>query len=441
MENRIFNRNSISVRIFIIIFLVLVLMIPSAMITALVNERQARKNEAITEITSKWAGAQIVGGPMITVPYDERWKDEQGKIQSQTGYIQLLPDSLEITGNLQPQIRYRGIYKAVLYNVKVKVQGSFSFGKLENLNIPQETIHWNESFLSVLIPDMRGIRDNIDLFWNGQKYPLEPGIKKGNTVFDSGVSVKIPLAKEASTLGSSQFRLNLNLNGSEEFNLLPLGKKTVVNITSSWKNPSFDGTFLPEKRRVDQQGFTAYWKVLDLNRNYSQQWTGDSNKESVLGSKFGLKLFSPVDEYTQTTRAVKYLVMFVGLTFLVFFLLEVFNKKRIHPIQYLLIGMALCIFYLLLLSLSEHLTFELAYIIAGLCITVLIAWYARNALGGRTITLITGLLLAILYTFMYVLLQNQDYALLIGSIGLFAIIAAVMYFSRDVDWYKIELNN
>jgi inner membrane protein len=438
-----FNRNSISIRIFIIAILVLIMMVPSAMITTLVSERENRKNEAIHEIASKWAYSQTVGGPVITLPYEETIINEEGKPQTVTGYIQLLPDLLEITGNLNPEIRYRGIYKAILYNTKIYLNGYFSFEKLNSFNINPQQIKWSDAFIAVSISDMRGIKDVIELNWDSHKLLLEPGIKVGNNIFNSGVSLNLPLPDTGP--GDKQktfpFSLQLNLNGSEDLNFLPMGRKTLVQLTSSWTDPSFSGAFLPESRKITKNAFTAKWRILDLNRNYPQQWVGDINKDDITVSSFGVKLFSPVTEYTKTTRAVKYLFMFVGLTFLVFFLVEVFNKKRIHPIQYILIGLSLCIFYVLLLSLSEHIHFEWAYLISGLCITALIGFYVKNALGNFSLTLITTILLIIMYGFMYVLLQNQDYALLLGSIGIFIIMAVVMYLSRNLDWYKIELNN
>lgn len=434
------HRNSITIRLLIIGLLILILMIPSVMISALISERESRKREAIAEITSKWAGIQTVGGPVITIPYEVFIKDEQGKMQSSIEYLQVLPDSLTVKGNIQPQTRYRGIYKAILYHAKLDLQGTFSLDELAGLNLVRERIKWNEAFLAVSIPDMRGIKDNIDFAWDNRPLTMESGINNGNDLFNSGVSVKIPLHPEEPAKRQYPFVLKLNLNGSEEFNVLPMGRKTEVQLISAWNAPSFGGAFLPEKRNIHQNGFDAVWKVLNFNRNYPQVWLGESRRDNILDSKFGVKLFSPVDEYTKTMRAVKYLIMFVSLTFLIFFLVEVFNKKRIHPIQYLLIGLALCIFYVLLLSLTEHLNFELAYIIASLSIIVLITFYVKNAMTGKALMPITATALVTLYGFLYVLLQNQDYALLLGSVGLFVILALVMFMSRKVDWYKIELD-
>ncbi|HEX2952572.1 MAG TPA: cell envelope integrity protein CreD [Bacillota bacterium] len=431
--------NSVNLRLLIIGMLVLLLLIPSGMIGALISERQSRKDEAVQEITSKWANAQRLGGPIITIPYDNSWKDTDGKIKTGIDYVHILPEQLRFSAKLTPQIRHRGIYKAVLYNAKLAAEGSFSLARLGNLGINPQTLHWSEAFVSILIPDMRGIKENIDFLWDGKPYPVEPGIRNGNTLFDSGVSFRVPV--NAGTGDSMRFAFKLNLNGSESFSILPLAQTTLVHLESPWPNPSFNGAFLPEKSHVGPQGFTADWKVLDLNRNFPQQWTGDVNNDQVHASAFGVELFTPVDEYAKTSRAIKYIVMFVILTFLIFFLVEVFNRKRIHPIQYLLIGFALCLFYLLLLSLSEQIGFTAAYGIAGVSIVGLITFYVGSALRGRGLPWITGLTLLVLYGFMYVLLQNQDYALLIGSIGLFITMAVVMFLSRKVDWYNIHLKN
>lgn len=433
-----FKRNSIGFRLLIIGILVLLLLIPSAWISSLVNEREERKKEAVYEITSKWAKSQTIGGPVITIPYLKKWQDEKGATHTIYDYIHFLPNNLVIKGSLNPETRYRGIHKAILYNSQISLTGDFSFNKLDSLNVITKNIQWKDAFLTVQIPDMRGIKESVELLWNKQTFLFEPGIREGG-IFESGISVKIPLSQGELSQTLSNFIIKIDLNGSEQFNLLPLGRNTMVSLNSKWKDPSFIGAFLPEERQINDNGFSASWKVLDLNRNYPQQWVGNSYTDNISQSKFGVLLFSPIDHYTKTTRATKYVIMFIGLTFLVFFMIEVFNKKRIHPIQYLLIGLSLCIFYLLLLSLSEHIGFELAYLFAGISTIALISIYVKSSLEGLSTSLITGGLLTTLYTYLYILIQNQDYALLMGSIGLFVIMAIVMYWSRKVNWYQIEL--
>ena len=438
MDQPRINSGSIVLRLLVVGVLVLLLLIPTGMISALVGERERRKQEAVTEVKSKWARAQTLAGPIVTVPYEKKWRDADGKTQSSLEHLTFLPQTLEIAAALEPHTRYRGIYQAVLYSAKISARGQFSFTNLGDLGVVPENIRWQDAFVSLGIPDMRGIKEYIRLTWNGRTYVFAPGIREGGDLLDSGISVKVPLSADRAADRTAAFSFALDLNGSEELNIMPLGRTTTVSMTSAWPDPSFGGAFLPEKRSIGEKGFTASWKVLDLNRNYPQQWVGGIDASAVNGSRFGVALFSPVDEYTQANRAVKYTIMFVGLTFLLFFLVEVFNRRRIHPIQYLLVGLALCLFYLLLLSLSEHLGFAPAYLIASLSTIALITFYIAHALGGRVTTLATAAMLTALYGFLYILLQNQDYALLMGSIGLFVIMGAVMYLSRNIDWYAVE---
>jgi len=250
-------------------------------------------------------------------------------------------------------------------------------------------------------------------------------------VVDSGVSVKVP-----ATGLSNTFSLELNLNGSQGLNFIPLGRETNVNLASNWASPSFKGVFLPDSREVTDNGFKADWKVLHLNRNYPQEWAGNA-PSSVGESAFGVELLIPVDEYQKSMRSIKYAIMLIALTFLIFFFVEVLNSRRIHPIQYILVGLALCIFYLLLLSISEHLNFNKAYIISSIATILLITAYTKTVFKSNRLTSLQSLVLVILYGFMYLLIQLEDYAILIGSIGLFIVLAIVMYISRKIDWYNI----
>lgn len=233
--------------------------------------------------------------------------------------------------------------------------------------------------------------------------------------------------------------MKLNIRGSRDVSFLPVGRKTSVQLSSGWGSPSFNGLFLPKKRVIDKDGFRAQWELFDYNREFPQQWKED--KWDLYHSKFGLELFVPVDEYQQTTRSVKYAILFISLTFLAFFLLiEMFNKRRVHPIQYLLVGFSLSMFYLLLISLSEHLTFDIAYLISGICITGLTTFYTKSVSKKCSLTIIMGSIFAGLYGFLYIILRLEDYSLLVGTIGLFIILAAVMVFTRKIDWYAFRID-
>jgi len=231
------------------------------------------------------------------------------------------------------------------------------------------------------------------------------------------------------------FRIRLDLNGSAGLLFSPVGKETIAELKSDWTNPSFMGDFLPEERSVDGAGFSAKWKVLHLNRNFPQAWTGSQNL--VGQTLFGVNLLLAVDEYQKTMRTAKYAIMFIALTFLTFFMIELLSRHTIHPIQYLLIGFALLVFYTLLLSISEYLIFAQAYWIASIAIIAMITLYARSVLANNLQTLVISGVLMLLYGYLFIILQLQDYALLMGSIGLFAVLAIVMYLTRKIDWFGI----
>jgi inner membrane protein len=233
--------------------------------------------------------------------------------------------------------------------------------------------------------------------------------------------------------------MRLALAGSDSLRLLPAGSDTEVHLSSLWTDPSFEGAYLPVERAVNEAGFEAKWKVLRLARGFPPQWkSGDVALAQLDSSLVGVRLLSPVDAYTTTDRAVKYELLFIYLTFGAMFLVEVMARRRVHPVQYALIGFALCLFYLLLLSLAEHTGFLVAYATAAVAITLLIAGYSRAVLGTRGRTAAVAALVSTLYLYLFVLLQIQDYALLVGSVGLFVALAIVMYLTRGIDWYALH---
>lgn len=426
-------RNSISLKLFAIGFLILLLLIPSSMIDSLISERMSLRDEATEEVSAKWGGRQTLGGPVLTIPYYTYVVNEKGQRETQLAYAHFLPDRLNIDGRLIPEKRYRGIYVVVLYNTKMKVSGSFDALNFDALPVAKESLRLEDAFLNFQVTDMKGIRENITITVAGKQHNFEPGVSTSD-IFSSGISIPFPLS--GNTVGDFSFALDLN--GSSEINFLPFGKETTVSLQSAWGDPSFDGSFLPYDRTVNEQGFTAKWRVLQLNRNYPQQGLGGYITEP---SSFGVKLKLPVDEYQKTTRSAKYCIMFIILTFLTFFFVEVLNKKRIHSIQYLLVGFAITLFYILLLSMSEHINFNMSYWIAAGIILLLVTLYAKAIFGSNLLTGLTFSILAILYTFFYSLLQLQDYALLMGSFGLLFILAVIMYLTRKIDWYAFSTDD
>ena len=216
-----------------------------------------------------------------------------------------------------------------------------------------------------------------------------------------------------------------------------MGKRTNIQLSSDWKDPSFSGAFLPDTRSVSKDGFKAEWNILELNRNYPQFWIGNRNAEALKKSSFGVDLLLPANDYQKSMRSAKYALLAIALTFLTFFLVEIFNQKKLHPFQYILIGLALCLFYTLLLSISEYTNFNLAYLISSISIISMIGFYAKAILNNLKQTIILIVILCFTYTFVFVTLQLQDYALLIGSVGLTAILAFTMYITRNINWYQL----
>ena len=233
------------------------------------------------------------------------------------------------------------------------------------------------------------------------------------------------------------FSINLKLKGAGSLSFCPVGASTEAHLTSDWNNPSFTGNFLPTDRTVDENGFSAVWKMMHLNRNFPRSWKDDAY--AVGNSDFGATLLLPVDSYQKTERCVKYSILFTTITFLIFFFVEISRKKLLHPLHYLLVGAALIVFYTLLLSISEYITFNLAYLIASVATILLITLYSKAVLKSWPLGLFVGGVLVILYGYMFTILQLQDYALLAGSIFVFVVLCLVMYFSRKVNWY--DLNN
>ncbi|MFN0157193.1 MAG: cell envelope integrity protein CreD [Bacteroidota bacterium] len=431
-------KRSVMLRITIIGCLTIVMLIPSLLIMELISDREQTRDKTTADVSEQWGGKQTLAGPILTLPFKRMLRTEKGDARFVIEHLQLLPEKVAFTTTTSPEVRYRGIYQVILYNSVVNLQGTFSLDGLYGMNIKEEDVLWDEAALAIGISDLKGVKEAVTVRWGGKEFTAEPGVGACNAL-RSGISIKPTVSAGARQY---TFAASINLNGSEELQFVPVGKETHVTLSSSWTSPSFIGRFLPDQRTVQADGFSAEWKVLHLNRNFPQQWISErvsdgDEKIEINPFAFGVKLISPIDEYQQTMRSAKYAIMFIALTFLAFFLTEVLNKKAVHPVQYALIGFALVLFYCLLLSLSEHMTFATAYAISSVAIILLVAGYAGSVFGSYSFAATISFFLALLYTFLFVILQQEDYALLFGSIGLFAVLALVMYLTRKIDWYSI----
>lgn len=417
----------------------LLLLIPTFMIENLISEREWTQDEAIREVSAKWGEEQTISGPFISIPYHRYVKqfspkDSIEKIVQIKEHLHILPTKLNISGNINPEKRHRGIYEIVVYNSKLDISGTFNQFDLKALDIQTKDILFDQAEFVVGINDLRGIEEQVNLNWNKEKVSFNPGVPT-NDIAGSGINASLAIDPNIDKI--YDFDLSLDIKGSQKLYFTPVGKITDIDLSSEWPNPSFNGAFLPDHREVNDKGFNANWNILHLNRNYPQIWAG--SRHSIDPSSFGIDLLLPVDNYQKTYRSIRYAILFIGFTFLVFFFIEVLNKIFIHPIQYILVGVSLIVFYTLLLSISEHLKFNLAFIVSAIATLSLIAGYVRAILKSGKLTILIIGILTVLYSFIFVIIQLQDYALLIGSIGLFIILGLVMYFSRKIDWYNINL--
>ncbi len=424
-------QRSVTIKLLSIGFLILILLIPASMIEGLISDRQYASESAILEVSSKWGERQLVAGPILSLPYKKYVKNAEGNIIEVTEYIHFLPETLKIQGTISPEKRHRGIYDVVVYTASLTIEGEFPTLDVENLNVDSANVIWKDARLNLGITDMRGIQKSIAVQWNDAEHIFDPSLSNSE-VLQTGVSASVPVTWKRDAYS---FGLSITLNGSGELNVLPLGKVTTLDLQAPWTTPKFDGSFLPDEYTISENGFEAHWEVLHLNRNYPQKWIGTDH--TVEYSEFGVDLLLPVDQYQKSMRSAKYAIMFIALTFMILFFTEVLNRKRIHPFQYILTGLALCIFYLLLLSLSEHIGFNAAYIVSSIAILTMVTAYAATIFKHRKLTLLTGGIIFLLYAFLFTTLQLQDYALLMGSLGLFFVMAVIMYLSRKVDWYRV----
>lgn len=424
-------KESLIVKLLAIGFITLILLIPNAMIDDLIRERQFRQDEVIREVSQSWGGSQAIRGPLLSIPYSTWQTFEDGKRMETRHTAWFLPKKLNVDGNLKHEIRRRSIFDVVLYQAELRLAGEFEQPDFQSLHVNPEDVHWDEARLSTGISGMTGIKEIVTVDWAGEALQMEPGTS-ANSFLGSGVSTEIPLSPDGKTYS---FSIPIKINGSENLSFDPVGKATTVNLRSDWHSPSFEGAFLPDSREISPDGFTAQWQVLDLNRPYPQQW----KDEDVNFGQYNLsvRLIKPVDEYLKNTRSAKYAILVIGLTFLLYFFFEVLQKLLIHPFQYLLVGLALTVFYLLLLSLSEHVGFNLAYLVSSLATIGLIAGYSFSVLKIKRLVFQLLLLLVAIYGFIFILLQLEDYALLAGSAGVFIALASVMWASRKIDWYNL----
>ncbi|MBO9658927.1 MAG: cell envelope integrity protein CreD [Chitinophagaceae bacterium] len=405
--------------------LVLILLIPAMLVQNLVKEREGRQQEAFDEVSSKWAGAQNITGPVLVLPYEER-VTTPGPVRSVRKQAYILPDKLTIEGEIKPEERHRGIYQVMLYSSELNMSGQFNSIPLNQLRIDPVSVLWNEAHVCVDLQDARGLKEEMQLKWNDSVVTLNPA-SVDNAVMKKAFTAPVSVSAD----GRINFSAKIRFNGSRELLFTPVGRETTVKLNSAWTEPSFTGGQLPD-HNVTKEGFTATWKSLSHTRTFPQAWKETSY--NLENASFGTSLFIPVNGYQKTMRSVKYAILCIVLTFAAFFIIEMVNKKSVHPIQYGLVGIALLMFYTLLLSFSEYIGFNMAYVVATVATVGLIGWFVKGVLSSGKLSWLLSVLLALLYGYVFTILQLQDYSLLLGSIGLFATLAVIMHFCRKIQW-------
>ncbi len=417
--------NSHLTKLGLIVILGLLLLIPLSMIKSVIREREATEKEVDIQMMEQWGGPQTITGPILSIPvYYYTYDIEDKRIITKT-WLHVMPENLNVKTTIDPEIRYRGIYKKVVFQSKISLSGNF--GAIEEISGDIAKIDWENAVVTIGISDNRGITGNTLFSWDKNEYEPQGGVVT-NDILLSGISVKIPISQR---LSSHTFNISLNLRGSKGVYINPIGKNTNVEIKSFWSDPSFTGSFLPTTRNITKDGFFATWQMTHLNRNFPQQWLG--KKHNIDTYQIGVDLFVPVNHYQKSLRSAKYGLLIITLTILVFIFLELVKKKKIHLLQYILVGLALVLFFSVLTALSEHIGFNLAYLVASLAIIIMVSSYSFAFLKDRKQALLIFSLLTIIYGFLFIILNLNDYAFLAGNIGLFIVLAIIMRVSGKIN--------
>jgi inner membrane protein len=432
-----------------ILALTILICIPIAMINNTISERSEFREQAVQSVSAESVREQSITGPILVVPYTDEYEQMvlssdatvPGKMTRFTVARKHLvfPDQLSIDGKIDTYRRYRGIHQVLMYSGAHQIAGDFTMPAETQLprHSSKSTITVGRAYIALGIADVRGIRDIPKVNWNGMAVEFQQGT--GMESMRSGLHA-VPERLDAGAKASFAFRLELD--GIERQHFVPVGKNNLIKLQSNWAHPQFGGRFLPSPdRKIDDNGFSAKWSISSLATNAQQQLrdneAAETREQRVQPDQFGVAFIEPVNVYSMAERATKYGLMFIALTFAAFFMFEILKSLPIHPVQYLLVGLALALFFLLLVSLSEHIAFVIAYLIAsGACI-VLIGFYLASVLRDWRRGMGFGVALTLLYGALYGLLISESNALVMGSVLLFAVLSAVMVATRKVDWYQI----
>ena len=430
------DSRSASLKVIVIAVLTLALLIPLGMIKNIVVDRQANASAAAIDIRNLWGGEQTVTGPILKLPYELENQTVYGLNYVDEKFVYLLADELFINAGVATEVRYRGIHKVPVFSSIIKISGRVDFTALEVLGISMEKIRWSGAELFLGISDPMVLSKIPVVTVNAEEISFTAG---GTGIDGIPSQLSAPLGKVFDGLAAGkplQLDISLAVNGSGSLQFLPLAENAKVTMSADWASPSFTGRQLPLAREVRDDGFEATWQSSRIGRKLPRAWLrGDDAQYVALQGAFGARFIQAVSVYQVIERSTKYAVLIIGLTFVAYFLMEVVADLKLHPLQYLLVGLSNTLFFLLLLSLAEHVGFNAAYVASACASTVLIAGYSAAILLRRVRALMMAGVLAALYVLLYMTLKAQNFALLAGSIGLWVALGAVMYLTRRINWY------
>ncbi|MCM1448795.1 MAG: cell envelope integrity protein CreD [Clostridiales bacterium] len=460
VENKDARPMRIGMKILFMALITLGLMIPDLIIYGLSSDREDTQKETVNSISKSWSGPQLLSGPIISIPYSYKHNNE-----TVSGTARILPQQLTATATIDAKVLSRSIYEATVYSGPVTIQGSIALGELKPLGIPMWAFQLDKARVTVGIGDLKGLESVSQLTLGDEKFtlngtndrsiytnttgdnnifvsetsddfvvtPSDTGWRYRNITSDGCLQAPLDLTTIVDSTATAElpFSMNMSLKGSQSIAIAPIGRENLITVNGNCKSPSFGGMFLPSDRKVKDGNFEAVWRLNSNNRDYPQAFDCDMSTE-IAQSAVVVNMLVPVDRYQKVDRTLKYAFLVIILTFITILFCEIVARTPMYIFQYLLIGLALILFYSLLLSLVEHMAFGISYLIAATLTIGMVSIYVMGVLKSRRMALLTGGVLALMYIFIYVLMCLETYALLTGTIGLFLALAAVMYVSLKI---------
>ncbi len=438
-------KNILTNKVVVIALLAGILLIPLSLIESVIIERSAYRDQARSSVSESWTTAQQFIGPLLIVPYKVHYTERvwnklleqyEDVARSLDKVIYLAPEVLTVDGTVGTELRKRGIYGVPIYHSELAIAGSFNLRQLSEIKLePGHTVEWQPAYLSVMISDLRGVIAQPKLQWQEQTFEFVSDTNIDGMRGGMHAEIGVPEPQEQSVA----FSFKLLLNGMDTLQFAPVGNSTQVHLNADWPHPSFIGRHLPTEHAINEAGFNASWQLSSFSSGIAQslKQCREGHCNALKNEVFGVRLFNSVDIYQQSERSVKYGLLFVVLTFVCIFLYEVMKGLRLHPMQYLLVGSGLSVFYLLLISLAEHMAFGFAYLLATAGSTVLISFYLGGVLANIKHGGVVGVVLSLLYALLYGILSSEDNSLLMGTLLIFSVLTVVMVATRKLDWYSV----